>query len=142
LCDTREVKTSLLLRPLHNSQLQSYGTTYVFNQFWNQILISSQIFSSIFSINQWCSTALSDATFCSLSVWYSDRWTIFLSSGLNRGFYIPVLLPVHRGVLSVVTLNGRALVPIGEYNIIPPFHVGSTPRTVGRTHRSSCICHD
>ena len=37
---------------------------------------------------------------------------------------------------------GRALVPIGEYKIIPPFHVGSTPRTVGRTHRSSSLCHE
>ncbi len=57
LCDTREVNTSLLLRPLHNSQLQSYGTTYVFNQFWNQILISTWYFNSIFSIHhQWSTT--------------------------------------------------------------------------------------
>ena len=31
-------------------------------------------------------------------------------------------------LLSVVTLNGRALVPIGEYSINPTFHSGGTHR--------------
>ena len=121
--DTREVKTSLLLRPLNYSQLQPYATAYLLIQFWNQILISSQIFSSIFSINQWCSTALSDATFRSLTVWYSDRWTIFFCHACpNNGFYFCTYIPVHRGVISVATLNDRVLVPKGEYRFRGSFH--------------------
>ena len=63
------------------------------------------------------------AIFRSLPVWYSDRWIyIFFHAGLNRGFYFCPYMPVHRGVLSVVALNDRVLVPMGEYRFRGSFH--------------------
>jgi hypothetical protein len=110
-------------------------------------LESNLFFRLIFQLNIFNSSTMINGSFPInsriLRDYYSDCWVFFFSERASIGDFIFLyMLPVHRGVLSVVTLNDRALVPIGEYNIIPPFHVGSTPRTVGRTHRSSCICHD
>ena len=127
--DTREVKNfAAALTPL-NSLLQPYGTAYVFIQFWNQISVSTWYFNPNFSIHQRSSTMSSacQQPHALLSVIPTAGY-IFFWKRLNRGFYIPVLLPVHRGVLSVVTLNASALVPIGEYNISPTFHIGRTHR--------------
>ena len=46
----------------------------------------------------------------------------FFHAGLNRGFYFCPYIPVHRGVLSVVALNDRVLVPMGEYRFRGSFH--------------------
>ena len=84
--DTCEVKTSLLLRPLDYSQLQPYATTYLLIQFWNQILISSQIFSSIFSVQSMVfNGSLVRNLPRSLCVVFRPLDYFFLSSGLNRG---------------------------------------------------------
>jgi hypothetical protein len=98
----------------------NFGIKYLF-----LLDISIQYFQSI-NNDQWLllhhhSPTLLYELFRPLALFFSERASI-------GDFYIPVLLPVHRGVLSVLTLNGRALVPIGEYSISPTLHVGRTHR--------------
>ena len=128
LRDPREVKNFTAAptpRQFSTSTIRNSLCTYLFLEsnicfcliFQSNIFNTSTVINGSFPIN-------SPVLLCIIPT----AGFIFFWKGLNRGFYIHVLLPVHRGVLSVVTLNGRALVPIGEYSISPSFHDGRTHR--------------
>jgi hypothetical protein len=129
LRDTREVKNfAAAPTPLQfsTSTIRNSLCTYLILEsnicfyliFQSNIFNPSTMINDSFLIN---SPTLPYALFRLLDLFFSEKASI-------GDFYIPVLLPVHRGVLSVVTLNGRALVPIGEYSISPSFHDGRTHR--------------